>query len=91
MEKINNLIANKHKGNSAKAIAAAKHYFKSKFSIKKELNAIQEQIFEEVALWAYAHKIEDRQRLQLLYKIIFTKSVDAIAYNKLVLQVIDLS
>nr|MBP6430607.1 hypothetical protein [Ferruginibacter sp.] len=89
--KINNVIANTYKGDSAKAITDAKNYFKKNYPSKQVLTPIQEQIFEEVALWAYAHKIEDKQRLQLLYKIIFVKSVNSIAYNKLVLKVIELS
>lgn len=91
LDKINALIAKKYKGDSHLAITDAKAFFQAHFSFSKKLTTIQEEIFAEVALWAFAFDIKDKPRLELMSKLVFTKSTNTIRYNKLVLKIIGLS
>lgn len=91
LEKINHVIAHTYKGDSWTAIAQAKLYFRKQLPFKKPLTPLEEEVFEEIALWAYAYKIDDGRRLSLMQKMIGAKINDTQLYNKLVLKTIALS
>jgi hypothetical protein len=82
------LIANTYKGNHGKAIQDAKAYFIKLVPGLKKRTAAEELVFEEVALWAYALKIKDQTKLNLMAQLIQYKPKDYIAYNQLISAII---
>jgi hypothetical protein len=83
-----NLIAHQYKGNHGKAIQDAKTYFVKLVPSLKKRTAVEESVFEELALWAYALKIKDKTKLDLMAKMIKLKPKDYIGYNQLISAVI---
>ena len=78
------LISKQYKGNHGKAIQDAKAYFIKHVESMKKLNATEEKVFEEIALWAYALKIKDKTKLNLMAQMIEQKPKDYIVYNQLI-------
>ena len=78
------LISKQYKGNHGKAIQDAKAYFTKQVESMKKLNATEEKVFEEIALWAYALKIKDKTKLNLMAQMIEQKPKDYIVYNQLI-------
>lgn len=78
------LITKQYKGNHSKAILDAKAYFRKQVPTLKKLTETEEIVFEEIALWAYALKIQDKTKLDLMAKMIKAKTTDYILYNQLI-------
>jgi hypothetical protein len=88
IEPISQLIAGRYKGNHMAAIADAKNFFINHAPLLKKWNKDEETVFEEMALWAYAHRITQKDTLAIMIKMIQSKPKDFIAYNNLVKQII---
>lgn len=82
------LITKQYKGNHGKAIMDAKNYFIQHAPSLKKLNAAEEIVFEEIALWAFALKIKDKTKLDLMRQVIHAKPKDYMLYNQLIISVI---
>lgn len=78
------LITKQYKGNHSKAIQDAKAYFIKQAPSMKKRTATEEVIFEEIALWAYALKINDKTKLGIMTKMIQAKTRDYVLYNQLI-------
>jgi hypothetical protein len=81
-----NLITKRYKGNHKLAIQDAKTYFETKWPERLKLDAKDEVVFEEIALWAYALKIKDNDKLRIMAQMIKAKTRDYVLYNQLILQ-----
>ena len=77
------MIAKDFAGNNLEAAKIAIEEFKNKLQIKTTFIDHEYKVLQEVALWAKAFEINDKERLKLLFKMIKIKGNDAIAYNEL--------
>lgn len=82
--KVLEMIAKDFKGNNLDATQIAIKEFNEKLKIKTTFLNHENNILQEVALWAKAFNINDSERLKLLYKMIKVKASDALAYNELI-------
>jgi hypothetical protein len=78
------MIAKDFAGNNLEAAKIAIEEFKNKLQIKTTFIDHEYKVLQEVALWAKAFEINDKERLKLLFKMIKIKGNDAIAYNELI-------
>lgn len=81
------LITKRYKGNHAKAISDAKDFFRKHAAAPIKLNADDVIVFDEIALWAFALNITDKEKLGIMTKMIKAKSTDYLYYNQLILSI----
>jgi hypothetical protein len=82
--KVLHMITHDFKGNNLLATQVAIKDFFVKLNLKNTFNDEQKQTLEEIALWAKAFNVVDSEKLNILYKMINTKTKDAFEYNELV-------
>jgi hypothetical protein len=83
--KVIDFVAKKFQGDMTKAVAFCKQDFREQTKFTETLNADQELVLEEVALFAAAEKMTDPKKLDLLKKMISAKTGDPYSYNQLVI------
>ena len=84
-EKVKQLIQKQYKGNRVLAEKDSVMRFKIKTLWAKNLNANEEKVLKEVALWAEAMQINDSGKLDLMCQMIKTKPIDLYKYQLLLL------
>lgn len=84
--KVLGMISKDFGGDNIRAVEKAVKDFKLKMALEQTFQESEIQTLEEVALWASAFKVQDSNKLKLLYKMIAIKSVDAFQYNELIKQ-----
>lgn len=84
--KVRQMIQQTYKGNREQAEIGSSNLFLSNTNYNETLNADENRVLKEVALWANAFRINDVNKLKILTHIIKTKPVDVYAYQQLILQ-----
>lgn len=84
--KVRQMIQRKYKGDREQAEIGSSNLFLSNTNYNETLNADENRVLKEVALWANAFQIKDVNKLKILTHIIKTKPVDVYAYQQLILQ-----
>lgn len=82
--KVLQMIAKDFAGNNLEATKVAIEEFKDKLQIKTTFIDHEYIVLQEVALWAKAFEINDKERLNLLFRMIKIKGKNAITYNELI-------
>lgn len=87
--RIMQMIRKKYKGDRYQAVQECIRLFLTKTKINTIFNADEKQVLQEVALWAEALKIEDRNKLKLFSQMVKSKPIDLYRYQLLLLQFFD--
>lgn len=82
--KVIKMMKEDFKGNINDAVMVSKEEFLNKIGHDLNLKQHENTVFEEIALWAKAFRIDDAKRLLILKQMISTKGKDAFAYQQLV-------
>ena len=84
--KIMQMIRRQYKGDRYKAEQDCISQFLNKAGLKNTFTADEQQVLQEVALWAEALKITDKQKIKLLGQMVQAKPVDLYRYQLLLLE-----
>lgn len=82
-KKVALMISGNYDGDTKLAVQKSIIEFRRMSNFHQIVNKVEEQVLEEVSLFAAALKVKDQKRLQILTQMIKLKPVDPYAYNQL--------